>query len=70
MVDLLDINKNYPDKFKYSIIFLRGNIVIVTKELLKQMTVPGIGFIPIYSEDYIKESKNITHKQIENIMFK
>ena len=43
--------------------------MVVTKEFLESMNVPYIGSIPISLEDYINESKNLTQKQIENIMF-
>ena len=62
MVYLVDINTNYHDSTKYSINFLRGNIMIVTKELLKSRNVPDIGSITISSEDYIEESNNITQR--------
>ena len=67
-MDLLDINTNYPDMIKYIIKFLRGNNMIVTKELLKSRNVLDMGSIPISSEDYIKESKNLTQEKIDNIM--
>ena len=56
----MDISTKHPDITKYSINFLRGNIIIVTKEFLKSGKVPDIGSIPIYSEDYINETKNLT----------
>ena len=59
MVDLVDIKTNYPDSTKYSNKFLRGNIIIVTKELIKSSNVSDIGSIPISFDDYINESKNI-----------
>ena len=62
-MDILDINKNDPDSIKYRIKFLRGNIMILTKELLKSRNVPDIGSIEIYSEDYINESKNLTKEK-------
>ena len=60
IVYLLDIHTNYPDSTKYSIRLLRGNTMIVTKYFLKSRNVPYIGSIPISSEDYINESKNLT----------
>ena len=59
-MDLVDINTNDPDSIKYSINFFIVNTMIVTKEFLKSNNVPDIGSIPISSEDYINESKNIT----------
>ena len=38
-------------------------------KILKSRNVPDIGSILIYLEDYIKDSKNLTQEQIENIMF-
>ena len=69
MVELVDINNNATDIINYSINLLRENNIIVTKELLKSRNVPGIGYIPIYSEDYINEPKNLTQEQIYIIMF-
>ena len=69
MVDLVDINTNATDRTKYIIKFLRGNTLIVTKYFLKSRDVTDIVYIPIHSEDYINESKNLTQEQIENIMF-
>ena len=37
--------------------------MIVTKESLKSRNVPDIGSIPISSEDYINESKDLTEEQ-------
>ena len=34
--------------------------MILTKEFLKSINVPYIVSIPIYSEDYINEFKNLT----------
>ena len=59
MVELVDINNNYPDSIKYSIHFLIGNTIILTEDFLKSSNVPDIGSIPISSEDYINESKNL-----------
>ena len=67
MVDLVDIKNNDPDSTNYSIKFLRGNKMIVTKEFLNSRNVPDIGCIKIHSEDYIKESKNLTQEKNENI---
>ena len=53
MVEMVDTNNNDPDITNCRIIFLRGNILVVTKESLKSSNVPDIGYIPIYSEDYI-----------------
>ena len=58
MVDMVDINTNDTDRTKYRIKFLRGNTMVFTKEFLKSMNVTDIGSIPIYSEEYINESKN------------
>ena len=69
MVELLYINTNDTDRTKYRIKLLIENTLIVTKECLKSGNVPDIGYILIYSEDYINESKNLTQEKIENIMF-
>ena len=58
MVELVDINTNDTDRNKYSIVFLRGNTIIVPKEFLKSRNVPDIVSITILSYYYIKESKN------------
>ena len=50
IVYLMDVNTNDPDIIKYIIKFLRGNIMIVTKEFLKSSNVPDIGYIPISSK--------------------
>ena len=42
MVDLVDVNTNDPDSIKYIIKFLRGDTMVVTKELLKSRNVPCI----------------------------
>ena len=55
MADLVDINTNYPDRTKYSIKLLKGNTIMVTKDLPKSINVPDIGYIPISSENYINE---------------
>ena len=36
--------------------------MVVTKELIKSSNVPDIGSIPIFSEDYINASNNITQE--------
>ena len=43
MVDMVGVNKNYPDSIKYIIKLLLGNKMIATKELLKPGDVPDIG---------------------------
>ena len=43
--------------------------MLVTKKLLILSNVPDIGSIPIFSEYYINESKNLIKEQIDNIMF-
>ena len=63
MEELVDINTNDADITKYSIDFLKGDEMIVTKEFLKSMNVTDIGSIPIYSEDYINESNNLTQEK-------
>ena len=55
MVDMVDINTNDTDSINYITKFLIGNKRIVTNELLKSRNFPGIGSIPIYSEEYINE---------------
>ena len=69
MVELVDVNTNDPDSIKYIIKFLRVNKMVVTEELLKSRNVTAIESIPIYSEDYINESNNLTQENIQNIMF-
>ena len=64
MVELVDINTNDPDSTNYSIKFLRGNTMLVTKDFLKSRNVPDIGYIPISSEDYINESNNTTQEKM------
>ena len=61
---MMDINTNNPDSTKYIIKFLRGNTMLVTKELIKSRNVTDIGSIPIYSEEYINKPKNLTLEQI------
>ena len=39
------------------------NTMVFTKEFLKSRNVPDIGSIPIYSEDYIDESNNLTREK-------
>ena len=60
MADLVDVNTNDTYRIKYSINFLILNTMIVTKEFLKSIYVPDIGPVPITSEHYINEPKNIT----------
>ena len=55
MGDLVNIKTNNPDNNKYSIKFLRGNTVMVTKESLKSRNVTDIVYIPISPEDYVNE---------------
>ena len=69
MVELVDVNTNYPDIIKYMVKLLIVNTMVVTKEFLKSRNVSDIVPITIYSEDYINESNNITREQIEKIMF-
>ena len=69
MVNMVDVNTNNPDSINYSIKLLRVNAMLVTKDFLKSSNATDIGSIPISSEDYIKESNNLTQEQIENIMF-
>ena len=45
MVEMVDLNKNYPDSIKYINKLLRGNTMVVTKEFLKSRNVPNIGWI-------------------------
>ena len=63
LVELVDVNTNNPDSIQYRIMLLRGNARIFTKDFLKSRDVPDIGSIPISSEDYINESKNITQEK-------
>ena len=60
MVELVDINTNDTDSTEYIIELLRVNTMIVTKELPKSRNMPDILSIPIYAEDYINESNNLT----------
>ena len=55
MVELVDVNKNYPDIIKYIIKFLILNTMLVTNNFLKSSNVQDIGSIPISSEDQINE---------------
>ena len=48
---------------------LRGEILNVTKEFLKSSNVPDDVYIPIYPEDYIHKSNNITQEKIDKIKF-
>ena len=43
--------------------------MMVTKELIKSRNVPDIGYISIFSEDYINESNNLIQEKTKNIMF-
>ena len=49
ILELVYINTNDSDSTKYSIRFLRGNTMLVTKKFLKSRNVPYIGSIIIYS---------------------
>ena len=60
----MDVNTNDPDNIHYSIKFFIVNTMAVTKEFLKSGNVPDIGSIPIFSEEYINEAKNITQEKI------
>ena len=60
MVDMVDINTTCPDSINDIIKLLILNKMILTKDLLKSINFPYIGWIPIFSEDYINESKNLT----------
>ena len=53
MVELVDTSTNYNDRTKYTIKFLRGNKIMVTKEYFKSRNVRDTGYIPISSWDYI-----------------
>ena len=53
MVELAGVNKNDTNSINSTIKFLRGNKMVVTKELLKSRNVPDIESITIYSDDYI-----------------
>ena len=64
MVKLVDINTNDTYITKYSIKFLKGNTMLVIKELLKSRSVTDIGSLPISLEDYINESKNLTQEKL------
>ena len=60
MVDLVYIKTSDTESTKYIIKFLRGITMIVTKEFLKSRNVTDIGSIPIYPNDYINKSENLT----------
>ena len=60
MVELVDLNENYPDSIKYTNTFFRKSTMVFTKKLLKSRNVPDIGSIPISSEDYKNEPNNLT----------
>ena len=68
-MELVDINTNDPDSIKYIIKFLRGNTMVVNKDILQSRNVPNIGSIPISSEDYTKESKNFTQEKLITSFF-
>ena len=63
MVELVAINTNDHRRKKYTIQFLYEKKV-VTKELLKSDNMPDIASIPISSQDYINESKNLTQEKL------
>ena len=62
MVELVEINKNNPDNIKHIIKLLIVNKMVLTKELFKSSNVPDIRSIPIISEEYIRESNNLTQE--------
>ena len=64
MVELVGLNKNDTYSIKFIIKLLILNTMVVTKKFLKSSNVPDIGSIPIYSEECINESNNITHKKL------
>ena len=53
MVELLYVNTKYLDSTKYIIMFLRGDKMVVIKEVITSRIVPDIGSITIYLEAYI-----------------
>ena len=63
------INTSNPDGTNYSIKFLRGNTIVVTKEFLNSINVTEYGSISISLEYYINKSYNLTKEQIYPIMF-
>ena len=69
MVDLEDINTNNSDSTKYIIKFFRGKIIMVTKYFINSSHLKDILSIPIYSEDYINESNNITQEKLRISFF-
>ena len=48
IVELVNVNTNYPDSINYNIKFLRLNTIIVNKKFLNSRNVPDIGSIQIY----------------------
>ena len=62
MLYLLDININNLDRTKYSIEFLIGNTMIVTKEFLKSRNVPDVGSITI-TQRIISTNQSISQKR-------
>ena len=69
MVYLVGMNTNDPDIIKYSIKFLRVNIIILNEYFFKLRNVLYIGSITISSEDYINESKSITQEKLITLCF-
>ena len=63
-MDMADINTNDTNSTKYITKFLCGNKQLVIKKFLKSRNVPDISSIPIYSQDYINESTNITQEKL------
>ena len=64
MAELVDINNNDHESTKCIINFLQVKTKVFTKELLKSRNVRDIASLPIYSHDYINESKNIIQEKL------
>ena len=60
MVHLVNKNKSDTDSINYIITFLRVNKMVVNKDFLMSRNVSYIETIPIFPEEYIHESNNLT----------
>ena len=69
IVELMDTNTNDADGTKYRILLSTENTMLVTTDLLKSRSVPYLALIAIYSEYYIKKSKNFTQEETNSIIF-
>ena len=65
MLELVGINTNYIESKSYNIKLFYGNTILGTKESLKSSNVLDISSIPIFSENYINESNNLTQEKLK-----